>query len=79
MIEREDFRELLFMGVKYLLITLAVLHFLATLISWRQIFVMHQQLRTRTGGLLILANLINVFIVFATIVITVLVLGTELP
>lgn len=79
MLDNDDIRNILFLGIKYAAIAFMILHFLTTIIGWRQVFVMNQQIQTRSGAILLLINFLNILFVLATILLTVLFLGTELP
>lgn len=77
--ERVDFREFLFLAIKFVLATFQFIHLIAAIIAWKQVVNMHNQVRTQTGSLLILLNFLNIIVVFIGLLILLYLLGSELP
>lgn len=76
---RTDFREYLFLSIKFVLIVFQLIHLMAALIAWRQVINMNNQVRTRTGSLLALLNMLNIIAVFVILLILIYLLGSDLP
>lgn len=74
----EDIREYLFLAMKYMLIVFAVFHLFATILAWRQVLVMHNQVKTRTGNLLVIINLLNILVVFIVLLIVIFLMSSKL-
>lgn len=76
---RTDFREYLFLAIKFVLVVFQLIHLMTVLIAWRQVINMNNQVRTRTGSLLALINMLNIIVVFIILLILIYLLGSELP
>lgn len=71
--------EMLLVILKGGVIFFAFSHMIVAIIIWRQVIAMHSQVETPTGKLLILINFANILFAFVVLLITIFVLGTQVP